>query len=115
MYDVLVRVCIVVLQGGEATASALQDVGVSRGAQACRQQLLSLTAGVQLTPEDEKLDYWSFYGTMGDIKENERGGETPSHSPWCMCPAHSCTWDKSVEIKEKMKEGATSLNLTFRL
>ena len=59
MYDVLVRVCIILLQGGEAAASSLQDEGVCRGTQTCRQQL-SLTAGVQLTPEDEKLDYWSF-------------------------------------------------------
>ena len=110
MYDVLVRVCIVVLQGGEAAASALQNVGISRGAHAGGQQLFSLTAGVQLTPEDEKLDVWSVYVTMGDIKENERGGETPSHYPWCMCPAHSCTWEKSVEIKENMKEGAIGLN-----
>ena len=50
MYDVLVRVCIIVLQGGEAASSALQNVGVCRGTQACRQQLLSLTAGVHLTP-----------------------------------------------------------------
>ena len=49
MYDVLVRVCIIVLQGGEAS-SALQNVGVCRRTQACRQQLLSLTAGVHLTP-----------------------------------------------------------------
>ena len=55
------------LQGGEAASSALQNVGVCRGTQARRQQLLSLTARVQLTPA---------HGTInGDQEVLEGGGK----------------------------------------